>query len=154
MSTTTSAVVAMPMVRLSGSASIVTASGARDNMTAGVAGIAIKSSSVFLESEAFSHHDQPIKYQPDRAENDDRSEDQRHLGLRGGEQDHIAEPGLGRDELADDDSDHRKRDCDLEPGEDMRDGHRKANLHIDPRLICPHGPAQSQEIAIDGCQAG
>src|SRR5712675_82201 len=49
---------------------------------------------------------------------DDAGEHGRGLAGRGGEHDDVTEAGLGGDELADDDADHRHCHTDLHPGKD------------------------------------
>src|SRR5882762_5196117 len=67
-----------------------------------------------------AERDEAVQGKADTAEQDDGGEHGRGLAGRGGEHDDIAEPGLGGDELADDDADHRHRHADLHAGKDKR----------------------------------
>src|SRR5712692_7992421 len=96
--------------------------------------------------EALDERDRPEEEDGHDGEEDHGAERQLGLPVRGRREDHVAEPLVGADELADDGADHGQRDGHLGAGEEERQRHRQPDFQERLERAGPVRAAQVEEL--------
>src|ERR1700722_5862299 len=91
--------------------------------------ILLSAPAVMVAYIPLSNRDRAKQRGADHAQDEERCKDRRRFHPRTSVEDVEAEPGPGRDELADDDADDRQRHRDFHPAEDRRQREREPHQH-------------------------